>query len=593
MPDPSELPWARIYPASVDWNAPLPSQPLYRILDNAVRDYPDNVALDFLDKFYTYRELGDLVARAAKGLQDLGVVKGDRVGMFLPNTPYYVALYFAALKLGAIVVNFNPLYAEKEIEKQINDSGCKVMATVDVPSVYDTLVKMQGTTCLEKIIVGRMTDILPPVKSALYRLAKRREIARPVYGEQIIDFRTLTANDGNYKPAEINPENDLAVLQYTGGTTGPSKGAMLTHANLSANTEQSRLLLPGAVMGQETMLGVLPFFHVFAMTAVMNVSISLGGRIIMLPRFDLEQAIKTIHKKRPTLFPAVPAIYNAINHYKDLGRYNLRSVRFCISGGAPLPVAVKKQFETLTGCVVVEGYGLSETSPVATCNPVDGENRAGSIGLPVPGTHIEIVDPETRELLRLGAIGEICIRGPQVMKGYWNNPQETARVMETTPRGERLRTGDLGHMDPDGYVYVDDRMKDMIAVNGFKVYPSHVEEEIYRHPAVEECGVIGIPDESRGETVVACIRLRDGQSLTAGALREFLQDTLARWAMPKPEHILFWDQPLPKTTIGKLSRKDLRTMVAARLEAEQESRQNAAGRQERGRAAAAAFHPQP
>jgi len=553
MTVPANLPWAKKYPASVDWSAKLPSRPLYEILDDAVMQYPDHIFVDFMSKFYTYREIGDLVARAAKGLQDLGVKKGDRVGLFLPNSPYYVVMYFATLKIGGIVVNFNPLYADREVEHQINDSGATIMATIDVPSCYDKLAKMLGRTCLKKIIVGRMADILPTALSLLYRVVKFREIVPIPHDENNVPFMRLVANDGKFAPAAIDPVQDLAVLQYTGGTTGTPKGAMLTHTNLAANVMQSRLLFPGAEMGKERMLGVLPFFHVFAMTAIMNFTILLGGCIIMLPRFDLVQVIKTIHKKRPTLFPAVPTIYTAINHYSKLDRYNLRSIKYCISGGAPLPVEVKRDFEKLTGCTLVEGYGLSETSPVTNCNPVEGENKTGSIGLPVPGTYIDIISLEDRKTpMPQGENGEVCIRGPQVMAGYWHQRQETEAVMDETPEGRRLHTGDVGYLDEDGYTFIVDRIKDMIAAGGFKIYPRHVEEAIYLHPAVEECIVAGVPDEYRGQTVKAFIKVRAGQTVTKDELKAFLKDKLSPIEMPK---LIEFRDTLPKTLIGKLSRK--------------------------------------
>jgi long-chain acyl-CoA synthetase len=563
MSVPEQYPWAKKYPASVDWSAQIPMRPLYEIFDDAAGTYPDNCFIDFLDKTYTYRESAGLIARAARGLQNLGVRKGDRVGLLLPNSPYYVFLYFAALKLGAIVVNFNPLYATQEIEKQVKDSGCRVMATIDIPSIYDKVNRLIGHSCLEQIIVCRMKEILPPLLSLLYPILKYKDVAHVTDDAHHIHFAKLADNAGDFTPAKIDPENDLAVLQYTGGTTGVPKGAMLTHGNLSVNTIQSRNLFPGVVPGQEVMLGVLPFFHVFAMTAVLNVSVALGGKIIMLPRFDLAQVIKVIHKKRPTLFPAVPTIYTAINHYKSLGKYNLRSIKYCFSGGAPLPIEVKNDFERLTGCVLVEGYGLSETSPVVSCNPVDGENKTGSIGLPAPGTIIEIVSLEDKKtLLPQGETGEVCIRGPQVMKGYWHQPEETANVFDATPDGPRLHTGDVGYLDPDGYTFIVDRIKDMIAAGGFKIYPRHVEEAIYQHDAVEECIVAGIPDEYRGQTVKAYIKLRAGRILTADQLKVFLKDKLSPIEMPKL--IEFRNAPLPKTLIGKLSRKMILEEEAAK-----------------------------
>jgi len=553
MTVPPHFQWAAKYPASIDWSAKIPARPLYEILDEAVRDYPENIFIDFLGKTYTYRRTHDLVARAARGLQNLGVRKGDRVGLLLPNSPSYVFLYYAALKIGATVVNFNPLYATPEIENQVKDSGCRVMATVDIPTIYNKLNRLIGQSCLEKIIVCRMADILPTVLSLLYPILKYRDIVRVADDVHHIGFRRLIANAGDYSPALIDPDKDLAVLQYTGGTTGVPKGAMLTHANLSINTVQSRNLFPGVVRGHEVMLGVLPFFHVFAMTAVLNVTVLLASKIIMLPRFELDQVVKTIHKKRPTLFPAVPTIYTAINHYKKLSRYNLRCIKYCFSGGAPLPVEVKHEFERLTGCILVEGYGLSETSPVVSCNPVDGENKTGSIGLPAPGTIIEIVSLEDKKtVLPQGKTGEVCIRGPQVMTGYWHQPEETALVFDQTPEGIRLHTGDVGYMDIDGYTFIVDRIKDMIAAGGFKIYPRHVEEAIYQHPAVEECIVAGVPDEYRGQTVKAFIKLRAGQAMTATDLKDFLKEKLSPMEMPK---LVEFRETLPKTLIGKLSRK--------------------------------------
>jgi len=553
MTVPYNLPWAKKYPPSVDWEAKLPARPLYDILDDAVRNYPHNVFIDFLGKTYTYHDIDGIVARAAKGLQDLGLKKGDRVGLFLPNTPYYVVMYFAVLKIGGIVVNFNPLYADREVEHQINDSGVTIMATIDVPSVYDKLVKMLDKTCLKKIIVGRMADILPPILSLLYPFVKRKDISKIPQDDNHVSFTQLIGNDGTFRAVNIDPHHDLAVLQYTGGTTGVPKGAMLTHANLIANVTQSQLLFPRVEWGRERMLGVLPFFHVFAMTAIMNFTILIGGRIIMLPRFDLIQVIKVIHKKRPTLFPAVPTIYTAINQYPSLRKYNLRSIKYCISGGAPLPVEVKRTFENLTGCTLVEGYGLSETSPVTHCNPLEGENKTGSIGLPVPGTYVEIVSLDDRKTdLPQGESGEICIRGPQVMAGYWHQPAETANVMEETPAGPRLHTGDVGYLDKDGYTFIVDRIKDMIAAGGFKVYPRHVEEALYLHPAIEECIVAGVPDEYRGQTVKAFIKLRVGQTLTKDDVKTFLKDKLSPMEMPK---LIEFRDSLPKTLIGKFSRK--------------------------------------
>lgn len=553
MSVPPQFLWATKYPASTDWGATIAARPLYGILDDAVRDYPDNLFIDFLGKTYTYRAVGDLVARAARGLQNLGLRKGDRIGLMLPNTPYYAVLYFAALKLGAVVVNFNPLYAASEVETQIKDSGCRIVATIDMPKIYGKLTPLLNQSRLETIIVCRIAGILPTLLSLLYPFVKYRDVVRVKNDTHNILFDSLIANDGVFTPAVIRPETDLAVLQYTGGTTGTPKGAMLTHANLSINVVQASALFPNLVRGQEVILGILPFFHVFAMTTVLNAAVLLASEVIMLPRFDLRQIVRTIHKKRPTLLPAVPTIYTAINRYRNLKRYNLHSIKYCFSGGAPLPFAVKKEFERLSGCVLVEGYGLSETSPVVTCNPASGENKEGSVGIPVPGTIIEIVDMnDKRTILPPYKPGEICIRGPQVMIGYWNQTVETAQVLEETPEGLRLHTGDIGYMDADGYTFIVDRIKDMIASGGFKIYPSIVEDAIYKHPSVEECIVVGVPDNYRGQAVKAFIKVRAGKILRGAELKAFLKDKISPVSIPR---LIEFRDVLPKTLIGKLSRK--------------------------------------
>jgi long-chain acyl-CoA synthetase len=548
-------PWLSAYPSNVDWHAPLPLKPVTSILDEAVAAYGAQPCLDFLGKHYSYNEVADLVARAAAGLQKLGVTKGMRVGLFLPNTPYYVVMYYAVLRCGGVVVNFNPLYAEREITNMIKDSGAEMMVTLNLKATYPKLAAMLGVTPLKRIIVCRMQDILPPVTRALFSLFKRKEIATVPHDAQHVPFHQLINNDGQVTPVVIDPVKDLAVLQYTGGTTGIPKGAMLSHANLAINTRQSVLWFPQAQPGKETMLAVLPFFHVFAMTAVMNFALMVGAKIILLPRFEIKQLIKTIHKKRPTMFPAVPTIYTAINHFPDLKKYDLSSVKYCISGGAGLPVEVKRDFEKLTGCTLVEGYGLSESSPVVSCNPVEGENKPGSIGMPFPGTIIEIVSLEDRKtIMPQGERGEVCIRGPQVMLAYWQNQAETDNVLLPTPDGPRLHTGDVGTQDAQGYTFIVDRIKDMITAGGYKVYPRHVEEAIYLHPAVEECIVAGVADAYRGQTVKAWIKLKAGATLDEKQLLAFLADKLSKIELPK---LVEFRDALPRTLIGKLNRKAL------------------------------------
>lgn len=556
---PTDFPWTASYPPGVDWAMPMPALPLTALLDEAVARHGDRTCLNFLGKATRYREVGQLVDRAARGFQAAGVGKGTRVGLFLPNTPYSVVCFFGILKAGGTVVNFNPLYAERELVHQIKDSGVELMVTLDLKLLHDKMARMLAETPLKRLVIGRMADILPFPKNWLFPIAKRAEIAAIPADDRHLPFKALIDNDGRPAPVAIDPREDVAVLQYTGGTTGVPKGAMLTHANLYANTVQcaawyeAKERPPGQDPdAQEKLLGVLPLFHVFAMTAVMNFGLRMGAEIVLLPRFELNQVMDTLAKERITLFPAVPTIYTAINHHKRLAEYDLSSIRFCMSGGAPLPLEVKEAFERTTGCTLVEGYGLTESSPVATVNPaVLHPAKKGSIGLPLPGTIIEIVSlEEPRRVLPPGEKGEVCIRGPQVMKGYWNKPAETALTLVDG----RLHTGDVGIMYADGYTTIVDRIKDMILCSGFNVYPRNVEEAIYLHPAVAECVVAGIPDEYRGQTVKAYVRIDDGQTLTSGELIAFLKDKLSPIEMPK---VIEFRGELPKTMIGKLSRKAL------------------------------------
>lgn len=547
----SHYPWFDHYDSGVPYTLAGDAQPVFAMMDRTAQDYPDRPALDFLGKRYSWQEIGRLVDRFAAGLQKMGIKKGDHVGLFLPNTPYYLIAYYGILKAGAVVVNFNPLYAPRELSHQIEDSETDVMITLDLSQLYDVMDDMVKKTRLKRVIVCSFSDILPFPKNILFSVFKRGDIARVKKAGHVCWFDDVIDHNHDLDSPVIEPDKDLAVIQYTGGTTGVPKGAMLTHKNVYMNTRQAVSWFPGVEPGQYKMLGVLPFFHVFAMTAIMNFSVLNGFEIIALPRFDLKDALKIIDKKKPHFFPAVPAIYTAINNFKDLGRYDLSSLEYCISGGAPLPVSVKEKFEKITGCVVVEGYGLSETSPVVCVNPVNGDNKAGSIGLPIPDTVVEIIDVETGEQAQTGERGELCVRGPQVMAGYWKNEEATNKTI----RNGRLHTGDIAIMDEGGHVFIVDRLKDMIITNGYNVYPRNVEEAIYMHPAVEECIVAGLPDPNRGEIVKTWIKLKNDRTLNAEDLKVFLADKISRMEMPKL--IEFRNEPLPKTMIGKLSRKDV------------------------------------
>lgn len=546
-----QYPWLINYPKNVNWFEQLEAERLDSLLDEAAKESPTREFIDFLDKTYTYEEIADQVNKVTRSLQDLGVQKGTRVGIFLPNCPYFIIYYFAILKAGGIVVNFNPLYVIRELKHQVQDSEIEILVTLDLKQLFNKAEEILGVGKLNQLIVCSMADILPKTKSILFRIFKFYEIASVGEDKRIIKHETLTQNNGMFQFIKIDPHEDVAVLQYTGGTTGVPKGAMLTHANLYINTEQAFLWLEGAEPDQEIMLGVLPLFHVFAMTAVMNFSIRIKAKVILLPRFELKQVMSVINEKKPTIFPAVPTIYTAINRLYDNHKHDLSSIKICLSGGAPLPVEVRDEFERITGCSLVEGYGLSETSPVACVEPLTGTKKPGSIGFPVPGTIVEFISLEDgRTVMPTGKKGELCIRGPQVMKGYWNKREETEKAMQ----GGHFHTGDVGYIDEDGYIFIVDRIKDLIIAGGYNIYPRQVEEAIYLHPAIQECIVAGIPDQYRGQTVKAYIVLKEGQEITEHDLKKFLKDKLSPLEIPK---LYEFRDTLPKTMIGKLSRKDV------------------------------------
>ncbi len=545
--------WEKHYPEGLSWYAPILKKPLFHVFDQALAKFPDNDLCDFLGKSFTYKKMGEYINRIAEGLQRLGVKKGIKVGLFLPNTPYSIMFFHGILKTGATVVNYNPLYVDRELTNQIEDSETDIMVTVDLKFLMDKMDKMLATTRLKSVIVCKMADALPFPKNLLYPLVKAGDIAKMPADKRYIPFNKLTDNHGEPEPAVIDANNDIAVLQYTGGTTGTPKGAMLTHGNLYANVQQAVYWISNIEPGRDIMVGVLPFFHVFAMQIVMNCSIWAGMKIILHPKFVLNDLLKSIKKFRPTFLPAVPAIFNAIATSPQVKDIDFSCLKFCMSGGAPLPGDVKRLFEEKTGCHHMgEGYGLTESSPVATFNPPTGKIKNGSVGLPMPGTIIEIIDRDDGvSVLPVGEKGEVCISGPQVMKGYYNKPAETAEVL----RNGRLHTGDVGYLDEEGYLFLVDRIKDMIVVRGYKVYPRFVEEAIYKHPSVEECIVAGVPDAERGETVWAWVKPAAGRTLTEADLKKFLEDKISPIEMPRK--VIIRDKPLPKTAVGKLSKKDL------------------------------------
>lgn len=526
--------WEEFYPDGLSWSTRIPVAPVFKILDDAVADYATRPAIDFEGINLDYAALGTMVSRIAAGLQARGIGKGTKVGMFLPNTHYTVAFYFGILKAGGTVVNYNPLYVERELVHQIEDSETDFLVTLGTNPLFEKAERVLQTSRLKGLIVC-------PVANGV-------QIPE---GDAYIRYDDLIENDGVCVSVAIDPYEDIAVLQYTGGTTGSPKGAMLTHANIYANMAQMAYWhQPLVEKGQERMVCVLPLFHVFAMTVVMNMPVHLGMEMIIISKFVPDDLVKLLKDKKPTLFPAVPAIFNALGGHPGLAAGDLSSVKFCLSGGAPLPGGVKRAFEDKTGAIVGEGYGLTEASPVVTCNPLAGKIKVGSIGLPLPGTLVEIISTEDRvTVMPQGERGEVCVRGPQVMKGYYRQPEATADSI----RNGRLHTGDVGYIDSEGYVHLVDRIKDIILVRGYNVYPTQVEDAISLHPAVKECIVAGVPDDERGETVWAWVKPVDGATLTEGEIKSFLQDKISPLEIPRK--ITVREMPLPKTAVGKLSRK--------------------------------------
>ncbi len=556
--------WIKSYPNGVDWSMALEPEPLFHLIEAAAARSPNRPCTTFLGRTLSYGEIGALVDKAAAGLQQIGVVKGTKVGLFLPNSPTFIIYYFAVLKAGGVVVNYNPLYTLEELTFQVKDSETELMVTLDLKVLFDKVERLIDQKVLKGAVVASFPALLPATKAVLFKLLKSKDLARPRASSvrDKLRFESDVLSDANtFTPVDIDPASDVAVLQYTGGTTGTPKGAMLTHANVFLNVLQIEAWAPDLQYGKERVLAALPFFHVFAMTVVMNLGVRVAAEMILMPRFVLNDALDLIAKHKPTIMPGVPTLFNAILNHPRIASYDLKSMKFCLSGGAALPVEVKDAFSAATGCSLVEGYGLSEASPVATCNPLEGPVKRGSIGLPLPGTIVslrDLTDP-TREVPK-GERGEICIAGPQVMKGYWNRPAETAAQFA----GNFLRTGDVGIMDDDGFFYIVDRIKDLIICSGYNVYPRRIEEALYEHPAVEEAIVIGITDKYRGEAPKAFVKLKSGQTATRADLMSHLEIKISKLEMPAD---IEFRETLPKTMIGKLSKKELKAEEAQKARA--------------------------
>ncbi|MEE9618453.1 MAG: long-chain fatty acid--CoA ligase [Anaerolineae bacterium] len=560
-----EKPWLSHYEEGVPAEVEIPDYPVTQNLINSAEKYPNNTATIFgnvveplgnalMDTTMNYRSLLDLTYRFAAALQKSGVKKGDRVALYLPNCPQFVIAYYATLMIGGIVVPCNPAYVAREIKHQLNDSGAETIIVLSL--MYPNVKKIRAETALKQVIVANIKEYFPGLLKFLFTVATEKKEGH--YQDISGDANTywfqdvLTGAPARPTPVEIGME-DTAVLMYTGGTTGISKGAQLTHRNVQANAVQTRAWFPRMVEGQETILTSLPLYHSYAMTTCMNLGALSGATLLLIanPRV-LPHILKSINKHHPTLYPGVPALYISLINHPDISQYDVSSIKACISGAAPLPVEVQQKFQALTGGRLVEGYGLSEATPVTHANPIYGENRIGTIGLPFPSTDAKVMDIETeKQDLPPGEVGALVLRGPQVMKGYWQMPTETANVL----REGWLHTGDIARMDEDGYFQIVDRKKDMIlGAGGLNIYPREVEEVLYQHPKVKECAVAGVPVAGKGERVKAFIVLKEGETSTEEEMIEFCRENMARYKVPK--FIEFRDE-LPMTIIGKVLRRVL------------------------------------
>ena len=555
-------PWTKRYDPGVPSTLTYPETTLPELLLERANEHPERPAVIFYNRVLTYRRLAEASRRFASALASLGVRPGDRVALLLPNTPQFVIAYYGALLAGAVVVPTNPLYVAPEVERQLCDAGAKVIVTLS--KFLPTVQAVRERTPLEHVIVTNIKEHFPLVLRLVFTVAKERRDGHRVRAPR--DGRThwlpeLLRRAPDAAPSVERSPDDLALLQYTGGTTGLAKGAMLTHRNLIANLCMAWAWQPAPSAqrrGYGVVMGVLPLFHTYGMSQVMNIAIVRGDAMVLVPRFEPLLVLKAIKRHRPNAFPGVPTLYTALNNFPGVEKFEPRCIDVCISGASALPVEVKRRFEELTGAKLVEGYGLSEAAPVTHCNPVNGPNRAGSIGLPFPDTDAAVVDQERGErLMPVGEVGELVVRGPQVMPGYWNRPEESAAAL----RRGWLHTGDLARMDEDGYFWIVDRKKDVIISGGFNVYPREVEEPLYAHPKVREAVAVGVPDERWGEMVKVYVVLKQGESATEREVVDYCHARMAAYKVPKAVE---FRPELPKSMIGKVLRRALREEEAAR-----------------------------
>jgi len=558
-----DRPWLASWPTGVPTSIEYPEISVDELLRRAAKDYADRPAISFYGKSISYGELDAAADRFAAGLRRIGVRRGDRVSLLLPNTPHFIVAFFAVLRAGGIVVQTNPLYTARELESLWTDAGVETVIALDL--FWHNVSKARTSARVKRVVVCDVGEFLKTPLRQLYPIKKKRDLRKQGHWPLVIPheeglhrFADLARTPGGPTPETRGSADDVAVLQYTGGTTGTSKGAMLTHRNLVANAMQTAAWFPEGAHGSEKVLGAIPLFHVYGLTAVMLFSIVTGNEVVLYPNpREIGAILKLINKTKPSLFPGVPTMYIAILRHPKLAKYDLRSIRACLSGAAPLPNEVRRQFESATGGRLVEGYGLTEASPVTHCNPLNGVVKE-CIGIPFPDTDAKVVDADNSSKdLAQGEVGELAVRGPQVMKGYWNKPEETAMVL----RDGWLLTGDLARMDTDGYFYIVDRKKDMILCSGYNVYPREVEEVLFMHPAIGEAAAIGVPDPYRGESVKAFVVLKAGKTATEADIIAFCKERLAPFKVPKAVEFA---TALPMSLVGKVLRRQLREQELAK-----------------------------
>ncbi|WP_028574998.1 long-chain-fatty-acid--CoA ligase [Desulfonatronovibrio hydrogenovorans] len=545
-------PWLSSYDQEVSPSLEYENIPVYEYMDRIAQKYPNRKAIVFNNWKITYKKLKELTETMAANLRSYGLSPGDRVAIMLPNLPQTIIAYWAVLKAGGAVVMTNPLYMEKEMLHHFTDSQAKFLITLDLlwPKISGLLPRFD----LSRVFITRIPDCLRFPLTFLYNLKAHRDkkvSSIPYDNEKVIPWKKLVQKGEVFIKYTPDPKEDLAALQYTGGTTGVSKGVMLTHYNLAANVAQSVAILH-KVGPENTVLGLLPYFHIYGLTVCINFATAIGATLAPYPRFVPREILKAIQKVKPTIFPCAPAVFMALLQQKDIEKFDLSSINYCISGSAPIPVEIIERFKKMTGAEIIEGYGLTEASPITHLNPLRGKRKIGSIGLPFPDTDSAIVDMELGTLkLPPGKIGELVIKGPQVMKGYWNRPDETAGAL----RNNWLYTGDIAYMDEEGYFYIVDRKKDLIITGGYNVYPREIDEVLHEHPKVKEAVSVGIPSETRGEVIKAFIVPQNGEKLTRSEIISFCREKLAGFKVPK--QVEFRDE-LPKTIVGKVLRRALR-----------------------------------